>query len=169
MTIPFGQKGLFYDWSARSSSSDGKEIARMVAQVREDYSSTVTIGFTDIQIRNQLHSALKEAFAEYASGARLCPSIDALMYASEFIQTLPTWTPIPDSSVDPDGEIGFDWYCQGSYQLSVSIGPAGRISYAARMGSERRKGSVYFAGELPDAILEIFRRLFANDCKSLAA
>ncbi|MGB7218158.1 MAG: hypothetical protein WBD07_05070 [Vicinamibacterales bacterium] len=77
----------------------------------------------------------------------------AYLAALRFLQALPTTTPVPDVSVDPDGEVDVLWYISPTRTLSVSIGPAGRLTYAALFGDTRSYGTEWFVNEIPQAIL----------------
>ena len=76
--------------------------------------------------------------------------------AVAFLTTLPSDVP-PELSVDPDGEIAFEW-AMGDDVLSVSLGASGRISYAADIAGHMSSGPAFFGGNLPVEILELLAR-----------
>ena len=81
--------------------------------------------------------------------------------ASRFIQILPTTIPEPEVSVDPDGEMSFEWYLTPRKVFSVSIGARNEITYAGLYGINKSYGREYFGDEIPKAILDNLDRLFS--------
>lgn len=76
--------------------------------------------------------------------------------AMKFLVALPPSVQLPELSVDPDGEISFDW-TSGSDALSISLNAAGGIAYAANIRRQRTSGPAFFGGgalprEITDAI-----------------
>jgi hypothetical protein len=57
--------------------------------------------------------------------------------ARRFLFALPADLPIPELSLDPDGEIAFDWFGERGRNFSVSLGPTGRLSFAGKLGPEK--------------------------------
>jgi hypothetical protein len=72
--------------------------------------------------------------------------------AAKFLTALPTCAAAPELSVDPDGEIAFDW-AAGEDMLSISLNASGRISYAADIGGQSSSGPGFFGGVVPEDIL----------------
>jgi hypothetical protein len=81
--------------------------------------------------------------------------------AEKFLGTLPTTTPVPDVSVDPDGEVSISWNRDRDWVFSVSVGPNGRLSYAGLFGTSKAYGTEWFTNEIPEAVLDSITRLFA--------
>lgn len=75
-----------------------------------------------------------------------------LVQAVIFLMTMPSDLPLPEISVDPDGEIALDW-CRGEDMLSLSLGASGRLSYAWNIEDEARHGTEVFDGVLAPSIL----------------
>ncbi len=57
--------------------------------------------------------------------------------AARLLFALPTDLPIPGLSLDPDGEIAFDWFGERGRNFSVSLGLSGRLSFAGKLGPEK--------------------------------
>ncbi|WP_416760136.1 hypothetical protein ACNI65_24785 [Roseateles sp. So40a] len=90
-------------------------------------------------------------------------SMRALAKAILFALLLPPDVQPPEISVDPDGEIAFDWDGNDG-MVSVSVGPQGRIVYAAEIGFKPTSGTVQLSAELPEGIrasLDSFRSIHA--------
>ena len=80
-------------------------------------------------------------------------------HALRFIQTLPTTVPVPDVSADPDGEVDLLWQLDPTRTISVSVGPNGRLTYAALMGTAQSYGTEWLANEIPQPILDGLTRV----------
>jgi len=79
--------------------------------------------------------------------------------ALRFIQALPTTVPVPDVSADPDGEVDLLWQLDPTRTISVSVGPNGRLTYAALMGTAQSYGTEWLANEIPQPILDSLTRV----------
>jgi hypothetical protein len=114
------------------------------------------------ELISTFEEAVQEALVENwdGHGARPVSPLAAQM-AAAFIKLLPTAFPLPEFSVDPDGEVSLDWIRERDWLLSVSIGADGTIAYAGRFGVARQSGSEVFIDELPPNLLNCLRRLYA--------
>lgn len=79
--------------------------------------------------------------------------------ALRFIQALPTTLPGPDVSADPDGEVDLLWQLDPTRTISVSVGPNGKLTYAALMGTAQSYGTEWLSNEIPRPILENLLRV----------
>ena len=83
---------------------------------------------------------------------------------TRFIRRLPEELPLPEISVEPDGEIALDWSPTLTQMFSVSIGTADRMACAWVNGTEH--GHVVVSsnnGEIPSRILQEIQRITNND------
>lgn len=168
--LPLGPKAYFYGWPNNARSDDGQEVEKLLQNIRKDMAITATMGLRDLMLRGQLREAVKQACEQNWDGQKALPySPEALAHAKRIANTFPSWVQIPECAVDPDGEIGFDWYCDPENLLSISVGTNGRVSFAGRYEGTRRNGSNDFADELPEDVIQILRRLYPQNCESLAA
>jgi hypothetical protein len=87
----------------------------------------------------------------------------ALRQAFAFLDVLPITLSEPDVSVDPDGEISFDWSLGPGRALTASIGATGRISFAALIGASRLHGSYYLLDALPEPLAFALRQLHGRE------
>jgi hypothetical protein len=90
--------------------------------------------------------------------------------AETFLRSLPEDLPLPDFSVEPDGDISLDWLPTRTRSFSLSIGDSDRIAYAWVDGTDRghavaRTGS----GEVPPRILNELSRIYAHGLALRAA
>ncbi len=98
-----------------------------------------------------LFPEIQEAVSEDGSGVD-----EATIRAAElFAYCLPRFGPVPEVSVDPDGEISFDWIApSGSKMFSVSINNQSRLAYAGWFGEKSRiHGIEQLAENCPQEIL----------------
>ena len=76
------------------------------------------------------------------------PVLDAAIWgASAFIRALPAYVPMPEFSVDPDGEVSMEWIADRDRIFSISFGRSSRVTYAGLDGTDRWRGTEYFDGE----------------------
>ena len=79
--------------------------------------------------------------------------------AEQFVHALPNGMPQPQVSIDPDGEISFEWYAAPNRVFSVSVGPDNELAYAGLFGASRTYGTEVFFDEVPEVILQNIKRL----------
>lgn len=79
---------------------------------------------------------------------------DTAHAALDFALLLPRFTPLPEVSADPDGEISFDWFGPSGKMFSVSINKTGRLSYAGWFREDSRvHGTEKLVDSFPEEIL----------------
>lgn len=86
-------------------------------------------------------------------------SARAYVQARGFLLALLPWGPQPIVSTEPNGEPAFDWNFGPNRWLVASISDDGRMSFASRRGSDRLRGTTYFAGTLPSRLVSILAEL----------
>ncbi len=107
--------------------------------------------------QRQLLREIEEVFADCSTpnwdGYGADP-VDVMTYATavEFLMLLPMGIPAPEISVDPDGDIAFEWSRDRDTIFSVSVGSQRMLVYAARFGWATTHGTEPFEGEIPLAI-----------------
>ena len=91
-------------------------------------------------------------------------SQSAVEHSAYFIRRLPEDLPLPEISVEPDGEIALDWSPTPTQTFSVSIGTANRMACAWVNGTEHGHVVAYSNnGEIPSRILQEIQRITNND------
>ena len=81
--------------------------------------------------------------------------------ARKLLRMMPSCLPMPDLSVEPDGEIAFEWYKDKYSVFVISVGGNNIITYAGLFGkSSKTHGVEYLADELPKVIIYNIQRLF---------
>jgi hypothetical protein len=96
-------------------------------------------------------------------------SADAAYYARLFLQALPPSAPVPEVSADPDGEIALDWQFAPGMALSVSIGAAGRCSFAWMRGRRTYSGTEWVDDDIPTPIADALWQLASESRTSSPA
>ena len=72
--------------------------------------------------------------------------------AIALVGLLPRGTPLPQCSIDPDGDISLGWHRADNYVFSVSVSGIGRLSYAGLFGESDSYGTEWLAGIVPPEI-----------------
>lgn len=78
--------------------------------------------------------------------------------ANAFMSALPSSLGRPEISVEPDGEMAFDWQENPRRTLSINVGD-GEIGFAALIGTEAIYGRVPFVSTLPDTVALLLRKV----------
>jgi hypothetical protein len=79
-----------------------------------------------------------ESLGVVSDGTTALADLETMRAATQFAYTLPRLGPIPEVSVDPDGEISFDWIGPAGQMFSVSVNRQNRLSYAGWFGEKSR-------------------------------
>ena len=89
-------------------------------------------------------------------------TLDAYRVAYRLVEHLPADIPMPSVGAEPDGHLTLEWYQSPSRVLSVSVGPAGELNYAALLGeTSRRTGSEVFQNRVPGDLLQLIHQVLA--------
>lgn len=104
-----------------------------------------------------------EGLADESDGGKIADP-ETVRAALRFAYCLPRFAPLPEVSVDPDGEISFDWLTRTGEMFSVSINKQNRLAYAGWFGEKSRiHGVEQLAETCPsDIIRGIQRATFAE-------
>ena len=109
--------------------------------------------------RNELH-AIED---ENRDGDSSSPSTilgSTLILAERFLTALPSDLLQPEVTLEPDGDIAFEWYGVSGRNFSVSLRHDGRVAYAGAFGPEKtRYGTDRFDDEISKEIVEAVRDL----------
>ena len=83
--------------------------------------------------------------------------------AKRFLLAFPKTLPLPEITLDSDGEVSFDWEGRNRRMLSVSLRADGRLSYAIKLGLMRSSYGVdEFDENVPEVIVESVKKIFSN-------
>jgi hypothetical protein len=135
-------------------SNEAIKLVEAQREMQQEISNSFTIGERDYQV----NLALIDTFIECSSnnwdgyGAKAV-DFDNYVAARKFWNILPTTVPIPETSVDPDGEFIFEWYNGPRKIFSVIVEKGHQLTYAGLFGENKVYGNEYFEYELPTTIL----------------
>jgi hypothetical protein len=156
-------EGFLSTHTDRGVSEEAKEIRTRVEHVLEDLLQSVSLGgwYRDA-VSALYHIASQSSVPNWDGYGAMQVSPLAVAQAFRFLRTLPSTLQTPDLSVDPDGEISFEWYLEPRRVFSISVGPHGELSYAGLFGRSDAHGTEYFGDELPKPIMDNLSRLFSR-------
>jgi hypothetical protein len=82
--------------------------------------------------------------------------------AKELLLSLPKALQSPDIEAEINGSISFEWYKTNKLVFVVMINELGVLKYAGLFGPiERRRGTSYFDGFIPEDILAMIKKVYA--------
>ena len=143
-------------------SDDAGALEEKVVDLQEKFMQSITLGS---HYRETLRS-LTKAEAESAVGnwdgydARPIDRVSCLR-AIQFSKLLPMSVPTPETHIDTDGEVRFEWYRGPRQVFSVSVRRDGELAYAGLFGANKAYGTEYFGDELPNVLLDNIYRVYA--------
>lgn len=159
--IPMNYRNLFFLPSDRGVSETAVILQKAFEEMLGDCSRSATLD--DQSMMHSLSEALEECSVDNWDGyGAKAISPDSYRNAQLFATTLPTTMPLPEVSVDPDGEISFEWYRGPRMVFSLSIGAHNEINYAGLFGRNKVNGKEQFYDEIPKAILDNLDRLLSH-------
>ena len=122
---------------------------------------SMTIGKLYRQTLVNIEEACEQAAADNWDGYG-AKAVNGRTYlvAIRFLMLLPPESPVPEISIDTDGEVSFDWYRGPRQVFSVTIRGNGELAYAGLFGASKTHGTEYLNDELPDAILDNMYRVY---------
>jgi hypothetical protein len=133
-------------WGSRGASKSADSLAR------QSLSAALHTGLVGAKI-----TKVVDELGTVANAHGLLSHGPGLGIAIAFIAALPADMAPPEVSIDPDGEVAFDW-CLDDAMLSVSLGPTGRLTYAWDIENGPKSDSAHFVGQIPKTLAEAIRR-----------
>ena len=105
-----------------------------------------------------------ESLGDQSRDANARADFETVQAAIQFAYCLPRFTPLPEVSVDPDGEISFDWLSGNGEMFSVSINKQNRLAYAGWFGEKSRvHGIEQLAEKCPPEIISGIQKATFSD------
>jgi hypothetical protein len=155
--------GLISPNRSNAQSNQARRLLEMQEQIREHLLSSHAVRDARERLLDELNALCKEASLRGWDGYGAHPmSIGAYDFARTFIKTLPTTAPLPEVSADPDGEVSLDWFFGPRRALTVSVGPAGRCTFAWILGQRSNRGTDWIEDEIPASIVFALRELHSE-------
>ena len=120
--------------------------------------NTVTMGTQYYQLQLALSDiALQASKGNWDGYGAAAVDGDALAFAKRIARFLPVTSSPPEVSVDPDGEIAFDWRKDPRSSISFSIDPFGTLRYASINKGSENYGLEPWRDGLPESIARLIQ------------
>ena len=138
-----------FDFIPSITLRDSSSMADEVHEILLDSEGIPLQGIVADQLRGEslsrLEDKIDEVFWECRSenwdGYGASPvTEETVRQAKKLVKSLPDTNPSPSIGADPDGEISFDWYVDPNWNLTLSIGGTGRVSFSGFFGEGRIRG-----------------------------
>lgn len=158
LTPAFVAGSLMFKSPARSSSAVSAEASALlykVALIEQDYERSIALFDKKARLLELLRELVEECSEDdwdgYGSSAA---NATAVANAESFIRVLPDHLVMPDLSVDPDGDISFDWIPDRTKTFTLSVSGSNRLAYAWIDGTDRGHAVAKFEnGVVPARVL----------------
>jgi len=152
--------GLMTRSRSTGESPSARKLSELREEIRRHLLTSLAVSRTTESAFSELNEIRREAAHPGWDGHGARPvNFDAYLHARRFLEALPTTTPPPDVTADPDGEISLDWVFGPRKALTLSIGPNGRCSYAWIRGKRTSRGTEWLDDEVPTNILSALAQL----------
>ena len=159
--IPMNFRNPFFPPIDTGVSETAAILKKTVEEILGDCSRSVTLD--DQSMIRALSKTWEECSVDNWDGyGAKAISLDSYRNARLFVMTLPTTVPLPEVSVDPDGEVSFEWFREPRMVFSLSIGAHNEINYAGLFGHNKVNGKEHFYDEIPKAIFDNLDRLLSR-------
>ncbi len=143
-------------YSSPGTSSEAKSLTDKIVRISDHLSKNARIG-SKYAI---LEGVYREANIEDWDGhGAMAADRKSYILAKEFLNQLPNNISTPEITVDPDGEISFEWFISNKKLIILSIGEKGNINYVGVIGKNCQKGEEYYNQQIPQTIMELFKRI----------
>jgi len=147
----------------RGVSDDALRLRQGWETLYQTFVNSVALGSQYHRLRLDLDAIAVEAGTSGWDGyGAKAISPDALSFARRLARMLPATPLAPDVSVDPDGEVSFDWDAGSRRRFSLSVNPSGAMRYASITGSSENFGLEPWRDGIPEAIVRGLQKLAAG-------
>lgn len=153
-------------WSALywpGTSNEARYVAETARAAHRHLNESNGLGLRRQEALDELIAVAQERKGPNWDGYDAEPiSEDACKLAYRFLEALPPGVPMPSIGAEPDGDLTLEWYHSPHHTLSVSVSSEGDLHYSALVGPNKAYGTEAFFGEVPEAILDLIRRVPAQ-------
>ena len=118
-----------------------------------------------LQQQNHFDSAINDLYELRSEAGIYADNLDSETFqiGKRFLLAFPKSLPVPELSLDNDGEISFAWLGSSGRMFSLSLRTDGRVSYAGRLGFGRTVyGSEVFDDAVPARVVESIKTIFGG-------
>ena len=141
---------------ARATDRSQGEVAIALRELIEKAVAKTDFEDRGAEIYRRVSAALHSASARDG----IFTSPEAVGRAFELLRVLPTTVPLPEVVVESETEIGLDWDEGKTRVVSLTVRDNPMIGFSAFLGAEPLYGRAPFAGEIPETIRFLLRRLY---------
>lgn len=152
---------------ARSSSAVSVEAAKAweISKCASDsYESSVALFGRKAALLESLNEAASEALEPDWDGNDAEPvNPGAFLKAEHFIRALPDYLPDPEISIDPDGDVSFEWIPSKTKYFTVTTNNTDRLAYAWIDGTDRGHAVANMQSPvIPDRLIRELEQLLGH-------
>ena len=149
--------------SDKAVSEAAEYLCSIYREIKTHYSQSLSLSRQKRSTEEALIDAVCDAAVDNWDGyGAKRVSGKSYQYAMSFIEVMTPSIPVPDVSVDPDGEVCFIWYSHDRWLFSVSFSGTGRLAYAGLFGRNEIHGNEYYIDRIPDALHTFIKRVSVN-------
>lgn len=151
---------FFSGYSSAGTSKASHDIQIKLGETISELRRAITWGRVESAI-----SSLREVFSECAIDGWDGYDSERINRATfdeayKFLNSLPSWLPLPEIVPEPNGDIGFEWYFGKNKLFVVSVEGTGQLNYAGILGfGNKAHGTEIFDGTIPKSIIENISRI----------
>lgn len=153
-----------FDFAHNSGvSKEAETIEGQLSDVKSNIKEkNISIGKSFSDVQNELDAILEEAAEENWDGYGAKSAIpESYLESQRFLNAYPMSLPLPEVTIDPDGEFSFEWYRDHEHYFSISFSVDSYLTYAGIFGINKANGIEYFEDEIPKIILENVKRVYS--------
>jgi len=157
--LPYPGSGYESAAGSRGFSAEASIIRDQMDALRESRSRAVTLDPGDRETVRRMNEIVVECTRDDWDGdgaAALSPA--SYQSAERFLKALPAGLRKPEVSIDPDGEMVFEWSAGAQRAFSISFGAGGKLTYAGLFGPNRTHGVEYITYGLPRELVAKIQR-----------
>lgn len=159
-TLLVNPQSVFEFPRSAGSSDDAWKLSGLFEDVRDHLWKTISLGQSRIDAEIQLLGVYCESNKPNWDGYDAVPvGEETFVNAKRFLDVFPAHLSMPEISVDPDGEISFEWYAAPRQVFSISIGSGNVLTFAGLFGRSKVQGTEVFNGRIPSTLFEYIARV----------
>lgn len=149
-------------YPSKGISDDAIKISELFEKFKEKvFLDNITLGWPRKEVLEALENIYQECSIDNWDGyGAVSINIHSYNNARKLIETLPINIPIPEATIDPGGNIAFEWYQSPSKIFTICLEGYNKIIFAGIFGDKRIHGTEDFVGNIPDLILYNIKRVY---------
>ena len=149
--------------SEKAVSETAEYLSSIYREIKTHHSQSLSLSQQKRSTEEALIDAVCDSARDNWDGyGAIAVSGKSYQHAMSFIEAMTPGIPVPDVSVDPDGEVCFIWYSNDRWLFSVSFSDKGRLAYAGLFGRNEIHGNEYYIDRIPDALHSFIKRVSTN-------